>query len=133
MHLPCSLPAHQRTIELEAIAGRTKLAVDGVEFLLMKTLSLHLIEGVIDQVAGNVQVGQSLSLLETREVVLARNMLHVLPAPCNCLALQVTWVQPRVLTMPQVSGVKDRLDGWISKVTASSTLLEDETADVVVA
>ena len=35
--------------------------------------------------------------------------------------------------MPQVSGVKDRLDGWISKVTASSTLLEDETADVVVA
>ena len=133
VHLPCSLPAHQRTIELEAIAGRTKLAVDGVEFLLMKTLSLHLIEGVIDQVAGNVQVGQSLSLLETREVVLARNVLHVLPGPCNCLTLQVTWVQPRVLTMPQVSGVKDRLDGWISKVTASSTLLEEETADVVVA
>eukprot|EP00891_Asterochloris_glomerata_P005712 jgi/Astpho2/5712/Aster-02950 len=100
MELIFSLPAHQRTIELEAIAARTKLAVDGVEFLLMKTLSLHLIEGVIDQVAGNVQV---------------------------------TWVQPRVLTMPQVSGVKDRLDGWISKVTASSTLLEDETADVVVA
>ena len=79
MHLPCSLPAHQRTIELEAIAARTKLAVDGVEFLLMKTLSLHLIEGVIDQVAGNVQVGQSLSLLETLELVLASNVLRVLP------------------------------------------------------
>ena len=78
MHLLCSLPAHQRTIELEAIAARTKLAVDGVEFLLMKTLSLHLIEGVIDQVAGNVQVGQSLSSLQTREAVLARNLLHML-------------------------------------------------------
>ena len=66
MRLPCSLPAHQRTIELEAIAARTKLAVDGVEFLLMKTLSLHLIEGVIDQVAGNVQVGHSLSLLDVK-------------------------------------------------------------------
>lgn len=39
------------------IAERTKLSVDGVEFLLMKTLSLHLIEGIIDQVASTVQVG----------------------------------------------------------------------------
>ena len=52
-----SLPAEQRTIPLSAIAERTKLSVDGVEFLLMKTLSLHLIEGIIDQVASTVQVG----------------------------------------------------------------------------
>lgn len=31
-------------------AERTKLTVDGVEFLLMKALALHLIEGSIDQV-----------------------------------------------------------------------------------
>lgn len=51
-----SLPAEQRQIPLSTIAERTKLTVDGVEFLLMKTLSLHLIEGVIDQVDANVQV-----------------------------------------------------------------------------
>ena len=51
-----SLPAQERTISLEAIGQRTKLEVDGVEFLLMKSLSLHLIEGVIDQVDGNVKV-----------------------------------------------------------------------------
>jgi hypothetical protein len=51
-----SLPAEQRQIPLLTIAERTKLTVDGVEFLLMKTLSLHLIEGVIDQVDANVQV-----------------------------------------------------------------------------
>lgn len=50
-----SLPAEQRKIPLAAIAERTKLTVDGVEFLLMKTLSLHLIEGVIDQVDSTVQ------------------------------------------------------------------------------
>ena len=43
-------------IPLETIAQRTKLSVDGVEFLLMKTLSLHLIEGIIDQVDSTVQV-----------------------------------------------------------------------------
>lgn len=44
------LPADSRTIALPSIATATKLSVDGVEFLLMKALSLHLIEGVIDQV-----------------------------------------------------------------------------------
>lgn len=52
----CSLPAQERTIQLETIGQKTKLDVDGVEFLLMKTLSLHLIEGIVDQVDGNVKV-----------------------------------------------------------------------------
>lgn len=54
--LLCSLPAQERTISLETIGQKTKLEVDGVEFLLMKTLSLHLIEGIVDQVDGNVKV-----------------------------------------------------------------------------
>ncbi len=50
------LPAEERTISLQTIADRTKLSIDGAEFLLMKTLSLHLIEGVIDEVDSTVQV-----------------------------------------------------------------------------
>ena len=46
------LPAEKREISLEDIAARTKLSVDGVEYLLMKALSVRLIEGVIDQVEG---------------------------------------------------------------------------------
>ncbi len=53
--LRCSLPAEERTISLATIAAATKLEADGVEFLLMKALSLHLIEGLVDQVAGTVQ------------------------------------------------------------------------------
>ena len=53
----CSRPADQRAIPIADIARVTKLTDDGVEFLLMKALSLHLIEGSIDQVAGTVQVG----------------------------------------------------------------------------
>ena len=51
-----ALPAEERTISLATIAAKTQLSLDGVEFLLMKTLSVHLIEGVIDQVAGTVRI-----------------------------------------------------------------------------
>lgn len=53
----CSRPPDQRAIPIADIASATKLTDDGVEFLLMKALSLHLIEGSIDQVAATVQVG----------------------------------------------------------------------------
>lgn len=56
INLISDLPPEARTIPLATIAERTKLSVDGVEFLLMKALSLHLIEGSIDQVDGTVAV-----------------------------------------------------------------------------
>ncbi|KAK9822645.1 hypothetical protein WJX81_003294 [Elliptochloris bilobata] len=93
MELIFNLPAEQRTIPLSEIATRTKLGGDGVEFLLMKTLSLKLIEGVIDQVDSTVQV---------------------------------SWVQPRVLTLEQAGGLKTRLDAWIGKVNKAASTLEEE-------
>ena len=56
LELISSLPAENRRIPLQAISQRTKLDTDGVEFLLMKALALHLIEGVIDEVDGHVNV-----------------------------------------------------------------------------
>lgn len=50
------LPPEQRRIPMSTIAARTKLSTDGVEFLVMKALALHLIEGSIDQVAQEVSV-----------------------------------------------------------------------------
>ena len=98
MELVNSLPAEARTVPLSAIAERTKLPLDGVEFLLMKALALHLIEGVIDQVDGSVAV---------------------------------SWVVPRVLTMPQVESLRGRLDVWVDKVGAATTTLEQEAVGVV--
>ena len=86
-------PADEREIDMETIAQRTKLTVDGVEYLLMKALSARLIEGVIDQVAGKVNV---------------------------------TWVQPRVLLLPQIAELGGRLDGWIEKVRATGAALSEE-------
>lgn len=56
LELIFSRPSEERTIPLSVIADKTKLPPDGVELLLMKTLSVHLIEGVIDQVDGTVRV-----------------------------------------------------------------------------
>lgn len=38
--LPCSRPSEDRTIPLSIIAERTKLTVEDVEYLLMKSLSV---------------------------------------------------------------------------------------------
>ncbi|GLC46825.1 hypothetical protein PLESTB_001799400 [Pleodorina starrii] len=56
LDLISSTPAEQRRIPLDVIGARTKLDRDGVEFLLMKALALHLIEGTIDEVDGAVDV-----------------------------------------------------------------------------
>lgn len=64
-----------------------------------QTLALHLIEGVIDQVDGSVQV---------------------------------SWVQPRILTLPQIQGLRGRLDGWVDKVSAAALTLEADAVGVAV-
>lgn len=94
-----SLPAEKRSrIPLQVIAERTKLPLDGVEFLLMKALALHLMEGVIDQV--------------------------------GCYA-SISWVSPRVLTIPEIQGLNSRLNDWLSKVTVVAEQLQEEAAGVV--
>ncbi|KAK4252694.1 hypothetical protein QN277_014438 [Acacia crassicarpa] len=56
MEIIFSRPSEARTIPLRVIADRTKLSVEDVEHLLMKSLSVHLIEGIIDQVEGTVHI-----------------------------------------------------------------------------
>lgn len=82
-----SLPAEKKSVSLAAIGERTKLSTDSVEFLLMKALALHLIEGVIDQVNGTVSI---------------------------------TWIAPRVLTLPEIEDIKCRVDAWLDRVDRES-------------
>lgn len=69
MEIIARLPHDEHVVQMKSIAERTKLSADGAEFLVMKALSVHLIEGSIDQVDGTVRI---------------------------------SWVQPRVLLLPQV-------------------------------
>ncbi|XP_030454203.1 26S proteasome non-ATPase regulatory subunit 13 homolog B-like [Syzygium oleosum] len=100
MEIIFSRPSEDRTIPLSVIAERTKLSTQDVEHLLIKSLSVHLIEGVIDQVEGTVYV---------------------------------SWVQPRVLGIPQVKSLRDRLDNWLGKVHTALLSVEAETPDLVAA
>ncbi|XP_047342391.1 26S proteasome non-ATPase regulatory subunit 13 homolog A-like [Impatiens glandulifera] len=56
MEIIFSRPAEDRTIPLRVIADCTKLSIEEVEHLLMKSLSVHLIEGIVDEVEGRVHV-----------------------------------------------------------------------------
>ncbi|XP_031267101.1 26S proteasome non-ATPase regulatory subunit 13 homolog A [Pistacia vera] len=98
MEIIFSRPSEDRTIPLSIIAERTKLSIEDVEHLLMKSLSVHLIEGIIDQVEGTVHV---------------------------------SWVQPRVLGIPQIKSLRDRLDNWLEKVHTALLSIEAETPDLV--
>ncbi|CAN6460992.1 unnamed protein product [Victoria cruziana] len=100
MEIIFSRPSEDRTIPLSVIAQRTRLSIVDVEHLLMKSLSVHLIEGIIDQVEGTVHV---------------------------------SWVQPRVLGIPQIKALRDRLDGWLDKVHTALLSVEAETPDLVAA
>lgn len=44
---------------------------------------------------------------------------------------QVSWVQPRILTLPQVAALAGRLDGWVDKVSSAALTLEEEAVGVV--
>ena len=39
--------------------------------------------------------------------------------------MQITWVQPRVLSMDQIKQMKERLDGWTGKVKNTLLSLEN--------
>lgn len=56
VHLPCRLPPDQRRIPIATIAARTLLDADGVEFLLMRAMSLKLVEGSIDSIDSSVNI-----------------------------------------------------------------------------
>lgn len=98
IELLSELPPEHRRVPLSVIADRTKLPLDGVEFLIMKALALHLIEGKIDQVDNIVEI---------------------------------SWVAPRVLTMPQVEALKGRLNSWLDKVETTAGGLEQEALGFV--
>ncbi|AQK66274.1 26S proteasome non-ATPase regulatory subunit 13 homolog A [Zea mays] len=100
MEIIFSRPSEDRTIPLSVIAEQTKLSISDVEYLLMKSLSVHLIEGIIDEVDSTVHV---------------------------------SWVQPRVLGIPQVKALRDRLDAWVGKVHTTLLSVEAETPDLVAA
>lgn len=93
-----SLPAEKKSVPLAEIGSRTKLPDDGVEFLLMKALSLHLIEGIIDQVNGSVSI---------------------------------SWVAPRVMTIPEIEEFQEKLDAWVNRVDEKACDLFSKSAGIV--
>ncbi len=56
MNLVFETPPHERVLAFDAVAGRTRLARDQVEWLAMRAMALGLVRGVIDEVDGELRV-----------------------------------------------------------------------------
>ncbi|KAF2723445.1 hypothetical protein K431DRAFT_282901 [Polychaeton citri CBS 116435] len=86
-----------RSMTFATISEETKVALDEIEHLIMKALSLGLLKGQIDQVA---------------EVA------------------RISWVQPKVLDLEGIRGMRDRLKEWDSGVEKLGTWIERTGQDV---
>lgn len=42
----------------------------------------------------------------------------------------VSWVQPRVLSQPQIAQLAGRLEGWAAKVQETLAYVEDQTPEL---
>lgn len=56
MDLIFAKPSHERTVHFTEIAAHTKLAIGQVEWLVMRSMSLKLLEGTMDQVEQTLEV-----------------------------------------------------------------------------
>jgi hypothetical protein len=124
--------------------------------LPLQTLALHLIEGVIDQVDGSVQVSwvqpRILTLPQVRAWVniprwvsgLVWGFVWALRGPERCWQ-QACMLLPALARLgnrlpalptvppspPQIEGLRTRLDGWVEKVSSAALTLEDEAVGVM--
>lgn len=107
----------------------------------MRAMSLGLIKGVIDEVD---QVSISFRTIFYYNALLSLQIppprVSQKPSPnttCTHLitrpfpqVVTVSWVQPRVLSQPQIATLAGRLEGWAQKVQETLTYVEDQTPEL---
>ncbi|XP_075044083.1 26S proteasome non-ATPase regulatory subunit 13 [Mixophyes fleayi] len=98
MEMTFTRPANHRQLTFEEIAKSAQVNVNDVELLVMKSLSVGLLRGSIDEVDKKVHI---------------------------------TWVQPRVLDLQQIKGMKDRLEFWCTDVKSMEMLVEHQAHDIL--
>eukprot|EP00118_Oscarella_pearsei_P004294 m.18131 g.18131 ORF g.18131 m.18131 type:complete len:380 (+) comp27601_c0_seq1:92-1231(+) len=99
MELTFKRSSTNRSIPFQEIADASQTAVNEVELLVMKALSVGLVRGSIDEVKQLVNM---------------------------------TWVQPRVLDLPQIKGMCQRLGEWSEKVKQTIVTVEDHSPELLV-
>ncbi|XP_076937715.1 26S proteasome non-ATPase regulatory subunit 13 homolog A-like isoform X1 [Bidens hawaiensis] len=139
MEIIFSRPSEDRTIPLSVIADRTKLTVEDVEYLLMKSLSVSLpFLNVIILYFPNIKMvineGADISLYRFLIIILLLILqVHLIEGIIDQVegTVYVSWVQPRVLGISQIKSLRDRLDNWVGKVHTALVSVEAETPDLV--
>ena len=114
-----------------------------------QTLALHLIEGVIDEVDGSVQVSWVQPRILTLPQVRARGARLIRPPASQLRGVALCSLSARAAVPsalanlallarapppppppPQIEGLRTRLDGWVGKVGQAAITLEDEAVGV---
>ncbi|CAD5211566.1 unnamed protein product [Bursaphelenchus okinawaensis] len=99
MEISLARPSKERYITFSEISQKAHVALNKVEFLVMKALSKGLVRGSIDQVEGIVNI---------------------------------TWVQPRVLSPDQIRAMAERMSEWKKDVDGMEGILHENAREILV-
>lgn len=86
----------------------------------MDLLIDQLVSSVRDPCVGDLAVGVSL------QAHLVEGVIDQVDS-----TVQVSWVQPRVLSVPQVAALRTRLDSWLDRVHSTLLSVEAETPELL--
>ena len=132
MELVFKRPSENRAIPFSVIAEHTKLAVNEVELLVMKALSLKLVKGAIDQVDQVV----TFTWVQPRVLDLAQ-VCHATPRHATLHhwhreRVSCCWHLSLSCCVMQIAGLKTRLADWQTKVQDTLIDVENQTLELFV-
>jgi len=83
----------------------------------------------------DVSVASKLPINEVEHLIMKALSLKLVRGTIDELdkTVTITWVQPRVLDLQQISGMKERLQSWTQKVQSTLVFLEGEVAPEIFA
>lgn len=83
----------------------------------------------------DVAVASKLPINEVEHLIMKALSLKLVRGTIDELekTVTITWVQPRVLDLQQIAGMKERLQSWTSKVQSTLVFLEGEVAPEIFA
>jgi 26S proteasome regulatory subunit N9 len=119
----------------QALAANDKLLAQKISILALMELAFKRPSDQRTVPFADVAAASKLPLNEVEPLVMKALSLKLVRGTIDEVdqTFSVTWVQPRVLDIPQIATMKDRLQDWTKKVQTTLGFMEDEVSTEIFA
>lgn len=124
---------HKKLEEQPALLANTTFLKEKITLMCLTETLFQAIGPTGDRMVtfGSIAEASNLSLDQVELLVMRALSLKLIRGLIDQVdgTIRVTWVQPRVLQMPQISLMKERLQTWHGTVGNTLIFLENETPE----